>query len=193
MLGRMFLVLAAALALASCDRGSPLGGDAKSNPAPHLDSPAPDAEPTRMFAASNDAARAATGPQLTVTMASRMPDATHASDGPQDTLSLRGANNLQIEADLTNAVTPATQVGGQTLRALLGLSVEESRVMVYHVTSETKPESGKGICDAGTPAYVVVWEPQAQGEPVLKALGVTGAAPGAAGSHQCTMLEYRRS
>lgn len=189
MLGRTLLILAA-LALASCDRAAT--DTTKSGPNPELDSPAPDAAPTRTFAASNDAARSTTG-QLTVVMASRMPDAQHAGDPPQDTLSMRGANNLQVEADLNSAMTPATQVGGQTLRALLALPVEESQVLVYRVTSETKPESGNGICGTSVPTFVVVWEPQAQGEPVLKAMGVTGAAPGAAGSHQCPLLEYRRS
>ena len=189
MFGRTLLLIAA-LALTACDR-SPQSAD-KAGPSPELDSPAPDSQPTRTFAASNDAARSTTG-QLTVVMASRMPDAAHAGDPPQDTLSLRGANNLQVEADLTNAVSPATQVGGQTLRALFALPVEESQVLVYKITSETKPESGTGICGTSTPAYVVVWEPQAQGEPVLKAMGVMNAAPGASGSHQCPLLEYRRS
>jgi hypothetical protein len=189
MFGRTLLVVVA-LALAACDRVAPSAN--QNSPAPQLDSPAPDSQPTRTFAASNPAATSATG-QLTVVMASRMPDAAHAGDPPQDTLSLRGANNLQVEADLNSAVTPATKVGGQTLRALFALPVEENQVLVYKVTSETKPESGNGICGAGTPAYVVVWEPQAQGEPVLKAMGVMNAAPGAAGAQQCPLLEYRRS
>ena len=189
MFGRTLLILAA-LALAGCDRGAQTAD--KSAPGPQLDSPAPDAEPSRIFAATNDAARTATG-QVTVVMASRLPDAAHSGDPPQDTLSFRGANNLQVEGDLTNAMSPATQVAGQTLRALLVLPVEESQVLVYRVTSETKPESGNGICGTAAPAFVVVWEPQAQGEPVLKAMGVTGAAPGAAGAHQCPLLEYRRS
>jgi len=186
------LVLCMLLALAACDRIGAAQNTGKAAPAPELDSPAPEAAPLRTFAAANDAARGVSG-QLTVTMASRMPDAQHAGDPPQDTLSLRGANNLEVEADLLNAVTPATKVGAQTLRALFALPVEESQVLVYKVTSETKPESGAGICGQQTPAYVVVWEPQAQGEPVLKAMGVLNAAPGASGAQPCSLLEYRRS
>ena len=186
---RRFIVLAA-LALIACDRvGAPAD---KSAPGPQLEAPAPEAEAMRTFAASSDASRAATG-QISVAMASRMPDAQHAGDAPQDTLSLHGANGLQVEGDLTNAMSPATLVNGQTLRALLAIPVEESRVMVYRVTSETKPESGHGLCGTDTAAYVVIWEPAAQGEPVLKALGVMAAAPGAAGARQCQLLEYRRS
>ena len=184
------LLLSASFALAACGQG---GSQDKSQPGPQLVSPAPESEPTRVFTASNDATRAVTGAQLTVAMPLRMPDAAHAGESPTETLVLTGANGLVLNADLTSDMSPAQQVGGQTLRALLAIDVEEPKVIVYRVTGETKPEGGRGICGAGAPAYVVVFEPSIPGEPVLKALGVMGAAPGAPGSTPCPMLEYRRS
>jgi uncharacterized iron-regulated membrane protein len=95
---------------------------------------------------------------------------------------------------ITGAVSPATQVQGQTLRALLDISVDEPRTLVYRVTREAKPEaSGQGLCGAEETNFVVVWEPAGPGEPVMKILGVMGGAPGAAGARACPMLEYRRS
>jgi hypothetical protein len=90
-------------------------------------------------------------------------------------------------------VSPATQVEGQTLRALLALPVEEPQVLVYRVSSETKPESGQGLCGAGETAFVVVWEPSGPAQSALKVMGVSNGAPGAAGARACPMLEYRRT
>lgn len=185
-----FAFAALALMLAACDRaGAPQAGSAD---APQLDAPAPESEPSRAFTAGSDAARAATG-DLTVTMATRLPDADQAGAAPQDVLTLRGANGLVVDAEITGAVSPATQIEGQTLRALLALPVEEPQVLVYRVASETKPESGQGLCAGGDAAFVVVWEPSTPGESVLKVLGVSGGAPGAAGARACAMLEYVRS
>jgi hypothetical protein len=177
------------LSLAACDR--PASQDAGTQDAPQLEAPAPDSEPSRVFAPQNPAARTATG-QLTVIMATRLPDANTPNADPQDTLSLTGATGLVVAADISGNVSPATQVGGQTLRALLNLPVEEPQTLVYRVTSETKPSTGQGLCGADAPAFVVVWEPSGPGEPVMKIMGVIGAAPGAAGARACPMLEYRR-
>lgn len=185
------LLLLAALTLAACDRAAAPAGE--SAQAPELEAPAPDSEPSRPFAPANDAAREASG-ALNVEMALRMPDAGEASQGaaPLETLTLRGENNLLVEAEIQGAVTPATQVSGQTLRALLSLPVEEARTLVYRVVTETKPESGRGLCGEAATAYVVLWEPDGPGESVLKLLGVSGAAPGADGARPCTLLEYNR-
>jgi hypothetical protein len=127
-------------------------------------------------------------------MATRLPDAGDASGEITDVLTLTGANGLVVDAVITGAVSPATQVQGQTLRALLDISVDEPRTLVYRVTREAKPEaSGQGLCGAEETNFVVVWEPAGPGEPVMKILGVMGGAPGAAGARACPMLEYRRS
>lgn len=186
MLIRLILV-AAVLALAGCDRaGAPQDQSAG---APQLDTPLPESAPARAFNPVNDLARAATG-DLTVTMATRLPD--QAGAAPQDVLTLRGANGLTVEGEITGVVSPATQIEGQTVRALLALPVEEPQVLVYRVASETKPESGQGLCGAGDAAFVVVWEPSGPGDGALKTMGVSGGAPGAAGARACPMLEYRR-
>lgn len=176
------------LALAACNQQNTSQPGAQDGP--QLEAPAPDSEPSRIFAPANDAARATTG-QLTVSMSLRLPDANTPNAEPVETLSLRGANAFAADADINGAVSPATQVGGQTLRALLDIPVEEPQTLVYRLTSQTKGQ-GQGLCGADAPAYVVVWEPSGPGEPVLKVLGVVGAAPGAQGARACAMLEYRR-
>ena len=105
-------------------------------------------------------------------------------------LSLRGGNGLNVNAAVTGAISPATQVGGQTLRALLAIPVEEPQVLVYRVSEAA---GSPGLCSEGAPAYVVIWEPSAPGDGAMKVLGVTGGAPGAGDSRACQMLEYRRS
>ncbi len=181
--------IALALAVVACNQqGSTSAENAAEGP--QLDAPTPVSEPSRVFAATNDAGRAAAG-ELTVSMTLRLPD--QSGGDAQEVLTLRGGNGLVVESEITGAVSPATQVGGQTLRALLGLPVEEPQVLVYRVTSETKPEGGGGLCGADSAAYVVVWEPGGPGDAVMKVLGVTGGQPGAADSRACPMLEYRRS
>lgn len=177
-----------ALAVAGCDQqsASTQGGAG----APSLDSPAPESEPSRAYAAANDAARTATG-DLTVSVSTRLPDAGSNSD-PQEILSLRGANALALEAVITGAVSPATQVQGQTLRALFSIPVEEPQVLVYRVANETKAPNGQGLCGGDTAAFVVVWDPETPGEAGYKVIGLTGGAPGAANARACPMLEYRR-
>lgn len=178
-----------ALALAACDGQTPISQDGASD-APQLDTPAPETEPSRVFAAVNEAAEAVAN-ELTVSISTRLPD--NAEGDIQEVLTLRAANGLNVEATVTGAISPATQVQGQTLRALLAIPVEEPQVLVYRVSNETKPEGGGGICGAETPAFVVVWEPVGPSEPVMKLLALTGGQPGAADARACAMLEYRRS
>lgn len=178
-------LIALALAVAGCNQQSASTDAASSGP--QLDAPAPESEPSRVFAAANDAARAVSN-ELSVSVTQEMPDAADADI--QERLSLTGGNGLNVNALVTGAISPATQVGGQTLRALLGLAVEEPQVLVYRVTEAA---GSPGICTEGTPTYVVVWEPSAPGEASIKILGITGGAPGAGDSRACPMLEYRRS
>jgi hypothetical protein len=188
---KRFTLAALALAAAACSQQSPSSSSNTTQPT-QLDSPAPEAEPTRVFAPDNDAARTATG-QLTVATATQLPDASQPGADAVEVLSLHGANGLAIEAPIASNVSPATQVGGQTLRALLSLPVEEPQVLVYRVSNETKPASGQGLCGANATAYVVVWEPSSPGDASLKIMGTYGGAPGAAAAHACPMLEYRQS
>lgn len=183
-------LIVVALALAGCGRetSSPVGGAE----APLLNAPAPESEPSRLFATVNDAARAATG-ELTVSTTLRLPDAGQAGADAQEVLTLRGANGVIVEAQITSVVSPATQVQGQTLRALLDIPVEEPQTLVYRVSNETKTEAGRGICGTESAAFVVVWEPAGPGDPVMKVIGLTGGAPGAANARACPMLDYRRN
>ena len=95
-----------------------------------------------------------------------------------------------MNAEVTGAISPATQVQGQTLRALLAIPVEEPQVLVYRVTEAA---GSPGLCSGGAPTHVVVWEPSAPGDGAIKLIGITGGAPGAGDSRACPMLEYRRS
>ncbi len=178
-------LVALALAVAGCNQQS-ASTDAASN-GPQLDAPAPESEPSRVFTAVSDAARAVSN-ELTVSVTQEMPDAADADI--QERLSLRGGNGLNVNALVTGAISPATQVGGQTLRALLSLAVEEPQVLVYRVTEAA---GSPGLCTEGTSTYVVIWEPNAPGDASIKVLGITGGAPGAGDSRACPMLEYRRS
>jgi hypothetical protein len=124
-----------ALAVAGCGQQGAGSADGAAD-APQLDAPAPESEPSRVFAPANDAARSATT-ELTVAMTLRLPD--QSGGDAQEVLTLRGGNGLVVEAEITGAVSPATQVGGQTLRALLNIPVEEPQVLVYRVVNETRP------------------------------------------------------
>lgn len=185
-----FRIALAILALAVAGCGEQAATSSGSG-APQLDAPAPENEPAREFAAANDAARAAAA-ALNVSVSLRLPDAGNADGDAQEVLTLRGGNGLVVEAEITGSVSPATLVGGQTLRALLNIPVEEPQVLVYRVANETKPDGGGGVCGTDTPAFLVVWEPAGPGEPVMKLLGVMGGQPGAADARACPMLEYRR-
>jgi hypothetical protein len=179
------------LALLAAGCGPQAGAPADSAQAPQLDAPAPETQPSRVFAPDNDAARTATG-ELTVSTALRLPEAGQAGADAQEVLTLRGANGVIIEGRITSAVSPATQVQGQTLRALLDIPVEEPQTLVYRVDNETKTQAGRGICGADAAMFVVVWEPSGPGEPIMKVLGIIGGAPGAAGARACPMLAYTR-
>lgn len=186
-----FGLAALALLAAGCQQEAAAPDSAESQ-APQLDAPAPASEPSRVFAPQNDAARSAG--QLNVAMTTRLPDAGDTTGEVTEVLTLTGANGLVVEAAITGAVSPATQVQGQTLRALLDIAVEEPRTLVYRVTREAKPEAtNQGLCGADATGYVVLWEPSGPGDAELKVLGVTGAAPGAAGARPCPLLHYRRS
>ncbi|MBL8536119.1 MAG: hypothetical protein JNM59_01810 [Hyphomonadaceae bacterium] len=183
-------VLALGLAIAGCGQQvAPAEQEAVS--APQLEAPTPETEPSRVFAAANEAAIAATG-QLTVSLATRMPDAGDENADAQEILTLTGATGVAVEAQIVSAVSPATLVQGQTLRALLSIPVEEPQVLVYRVLQETKA-GGRGLCAADIVSHVVVWEPAVPGQSDMKVLGVIGGAPGAGSARPCAMLEYRRA
>jgi hypothetical protein len=179
----------ASLALAACSQQP--GSTQTESVSAQLEAPGPESEPSRVFAPLNDAARAATG-ELSVATSLRLPDASQSGADALEVLTLHGGNGLVVEAQVTSVVSPATEVQGQTLRALLDLPVEEPQVLVYRVANETKPANGPGLCGASVTAFVVVWEPSTPGDASYKVLGVTGAAPGAGDARACTMLEYRR-
>ena len=178
-------LVALALALAGCNQQS-ASTDVASD-GPQLDTPAPESEPSRAYAAANDAARAVSN-ELTVSVTQEFPDAADADI--QERLSMRGANGLNVSALVTGAISPATQVGGQTLRALLGLNVDEAQVLVYRVAEAA---GAPGLCSEGAPTHVVVWEPSDPSDTSMKIIGITGGAPGAGDSRACQLLEYRRS
>lgn len=186
---RTLALIVLAAMLAACGREAATPDEAA---APQLDAPAPETQPSRAFAAANDAARGVSG-QFDVSTALRLPDAGQSSGDAQEVLTLRGADGLVVEAQILSVVSPATQVQGQTLRALLALPVEEPQTLVYRVTSETRSQAGRGLCGDQTAEYVVVWEPSGPGEPVMKLMGLHGGAPGASDARACPMLEYRRS
>jgi hypothetical protein len=181
-------LIVAALTLAGCNQQTAQEGAQESAA---LDTPAAEAQPDSVYTPNNDAARNTTG-QLTMTVALRLPDAGSDNTDQQEVLTLRGASGLVVEAAITGAVSPATQVQGQTLRALLDIPVEEPQVLVYRVTNETKPEGVGGLCGAESADYVVVWEPAAPGAASMRMLGTRGGAPGAGGARACPMLDYGR-
>lgn len=184
----MFLRLvcvALVLALGACQRQPGAGQEGGAR----LEAPAPEAEPSRVFAPANDAARNGAG-DLSVTVTMRLSDQT--GGGAQEILTLRAAKGLVVEARISGTTPPATQLGGQTLRALLSLPVEEPQILYYQVLSETHPEGVNGLCGAERAAYLLFWEPSAPGESGLKMMGVQGGEPGAAGARPCAMLEFAR-
>ncbi|HYD73443.1 MAG TPA: hypothetical protein VEF55_09910, partial [Candidatus Binatia bacterium] len=107
-------LIAAALAIAGCNQQS---AQDSAQEGVALDAPAPQSQPDSVYTPNNDAARNTTG-QLTMSVALRLPDAGSTNSDEQEVLTLRGASGLVVEAAITGAVSPATQVQGQTLRAL---------------------------------------------------------------------------
>jgi hypothetical protein len=183
-------VIALAVTLAACgpQNAAPKGA----GQAPQLDAPSQDTGGSRAFTPTNDAARTATG-QLTITIATRLPDAGAANADAQEVLTLHGATGLNVDAQITSTGSLATQVQGKTLRTLLDLPVEAQEGLVYRVAAETKPANGQGLCGADATQYVVVWEPSDPGDATMKVMGVLGGAPGAASARACPLLEYQRS
>lgn len=175
-----------ALAIAGCNQQPAQDG---AQPGAALDAPAPELAPDSVLAPNNDAARSTTG-QLTKSVSLRLPNAGSENTDQQEVLTLRGATGLVVEAAITGAVSPATQVQGQTLRALLSIPVEEPQVLVYRVSSEEKPAGVGGLCGADRADYVVVWEPSAPGSSSMRLIALHGGAPGAAGARACPMLDY---
>src|SRR5262249_24786458 len=111
-------LMALALVVGGCDRQT--SSSQSGSNSPQLEAPGPEAEPARVFNAANDAATSATG-RLTSSTALRLADASDSNSEGQEVLTLTGANRVVVEAELTGAVSPATQVQGQTLRALLDI------------------------------------------------------------------------
>jgi len=185
---RAWIVALAAL-VAACGQSGAGGG--QSAEAPKLEDPAAQTEPARGYEPANDQTRAATG-VLNVTVATRLPDADSADKGaetPVETLTLTGANGVVIGATLVGVVEPSVQVQGQTLRALMGLSVEASQILVYRVANA----EGASLCGAAAATHIVVWEPANFNDAAYKLLPVGGGAPGDAAARPCAALEYRRS
>jgi len=184
---RAWIVALAAL-VAACGQS---GADGEAAEAPKMEDPAAQTEPARGFEPANDQTRAATG-VLNVTVATRLPEAVAADRGDEastETLTLTGANGVVVEATLAGVVEPSVQVQGQTLRALMGLTVEASQILVYRVARA----EGTSLCGATAASHVVVWEPSSFNDPSYKLLPVSGGAPGEAGARPCAALEYRRS
>lgn len=182
------LIVLALAALAGCNRQTS-AQDAQ--PSAALDAPAPESQAATVLTPANEAARTATG-QLTMSVALRLPDADAQNTDQQEVLTLRGATGLLVEAAVTGNISPATQIEGQTLRALMNIPVEEPQVLVYRVTQTTKPEGVQGLCGAADADYVVLWEPSAPGSTSIRVLGSRGGAPGAGGARACPMLDYTR-
>ncbi|NJO35282.1 MAG: hypothetical protein HC869_21510 [Rhodospirillales bacterium] len=92
---RIGLVVLALSLAAACNQESASTQGAEGGP--ELDSPAPESEPSRVFAPGNDAARTATG-QVTESVTTRLPDAGNTSGDAQEVLTLRGANGLVMRS-----------------------------------------------------------------------------------------------
>jgi len=182
-------IVALAALVSACGQSGAGGGE--SAEAPKMEDPSAQTEPARGFEPANDQTRAATG-VLNVTVATRLPDADAAdkgAEGSTETLTLTGANGVVLEATLSGVVEPSVQVQGQTLRALMGLTVEASQILVYRVARA----EGASLCGAAAATHVVVWEPANFNDPAYKVLPVSGGAPGEAAARPCAALEYRRS
>lgn len=175
-------IVALVLCAGACQR-QPAGSAPQSAPA---QTGVAQGEPARLYAPANAAAVAAMG-DLTLTTTLQLPD--QAGGEAQEVLTLRAAKGLVVEAQLSAAVSPATEVQARTLRALLDLPVEVSQTLVYRVREETHPEGVGGLCGAEAAAAVLVWEPAAPASG-LKIMGFSGGLPGAADARACQLLEF---
>lgn len=177
------LILIAALALAACGRNAAAPAPAAS---PELAQPAAEPELANRYRGANQAAQALG--EITVTLATHLPEAA-AEGQPVERLSLRGAGNFIVEADLSGAAEPALTVQGSTVRALMGLDVGAAQTLVYRVTRA----EGQSLCGQTAAAYVVIWQPEGPGENELKILPLAGGAPGETQARACARLDYARA
>jgi hypothetical protein len=157
-----------------------------------MEAPAPESAPARRFTPVSETARVVTG-RVTVTLTQRMPGADAKEALPTEILSLRAETGIVFEAALEGSVAPSTSVEGQTIRALMELPVEASRVLVYRVTEENAPAGAQRLCGARPTVRVLVWEPDGPGEAVLRLLALSGEPPGRPGAQLCMALSYERA
>lgn len=190
---RLSILCAAALALAAgCDRLPQLPQQKGADQAgPELSNPAPEIDAGRAFEPANDATRSATG-ALNVIVASALPDAASADRGESamvETLTLRGANGVMVQAKLTGSVEPSATVQGNTLRSLMGLDVDATRILVYRVVNA----EGASLCGAAPASNVAIFDPETPGASRLAVLPLSGGAPGEANARACPALAYRQA
>ena len=124
--------------------------------APQLDAPAPEIEPARRFARRATTPRARRRPNSHVSVSLRLPDAGRTPTrraGSADAARRATASSWKRQSPARSR--RRRKCGGQTLRALLDIPVEEPQVLVYRVTNETKPEGVGGLCGAERADYVV--------------------------------------
>jgi hypothetical protein len=187
------LMIGALCALAwACDRAGEAPAPRTPAKSPQMQAPAPESAPGRRFTPASEAARAVTG-RLVVTLTTRMPDPASKETQATEILSLRGETGLAAEAQLEGSTTPSAMVEGQTIRALMELPVQASRVLVYRVTMEDAPEGAQKLCGARQTTRILVWEPDGPGDDTLRLLTLSGDAPGAAGAQLCLSLSYQRA
>lgn len=183
----IFRIAVLGLALAGCDQARAPSAEQ----APNLVAPAQEGAPARALQPVDDATTRATGP-VSITVAVRLPDAAsadHGEDANVETLTLRGAGGVELDAALVGAVQPSTQVRGQTLRALMGLPVEASQTLIYRVTRA----AGASLCGDAPATHLVVWEPESAGDLAYKLLPMRGGAPASADAQACPALAYRHA
>jgi pyruvate/2-oxoglutarate dehydrogenase complex dihydrolipoamide acyltransferase (E2) component len=176
-------------ALCACERASEPAGARVAGP--EMGAPAPESAPGRRYVPVSETARAITG-RLTVTLTTRMPDAQAEEATPTEVLSLRAETGVAAEAALEGSLAPSISVEGQTIRALMELPVEASRVLVYRVTEENAPAGAQKLCGARQTTRVLVWEPETPGDESLRLLTLAGDAPGRPGAQLCMPLAYER-
>lgn len=180
-------ILAAALALAACGQND---NAAESAAAPDLAAPSSETEAASRYRGANQAAQ--TLGELTITLATHLPDAASADQGqgaPVERLTISGANGLVVAADLSGAAEPSVLVQGSTVRALMELDVGAAQTLVYRVTRA----EGASLCGQTPASHVVLWQPEGAGDTELKILPLAGGAPGEANARACARLDYGRA
>lgn len=180
-------ILAAALALAACGQNN---ADAPAAAAPDLAAPSSETEAASSYRGANQAAQ--TLGDLTVTLATHLPDAASADQGQGaavERLTLAGANGFRVTADLSGAAEPSVTVQGSTVRALMELGVGAAQTLVYRVTHA----DGASLCGQTPATHLVLWQPEGAGDTELKILPLAGGAPGEANVRACARLDYGRA